>query len=193
MTNRTLLIGAGLSLFVAGSGSIADEGQSKVDRAALLAQPERLPAQLQEWAFLLGEWEIATKRYTFEGEVGEEESGRTEFTISPTGAQILEHERTVLSDNDVAALHVFVVNPENGSIEIARTDSGHYTIGVLRGVISADRIELLEKHPNPEHSVIRRVVYERIEDDHFTRRLYFSTDQGETWFVRFEGVYTRAE
>jgi D-aminopeptidase len=45
---------------------------------------------------------------------------------------------TVFAGNDMDALHVFAVNPEGGSIEVARTDSGRHTIGVLRGVISAD-------------------------------------------------------
>jgi len=54
-------------------------------------------------------------------------------------------------------------------------------------------MDLLEKHPDPESQVARRITYVRTDDDHFLRRLEFSQDRGASWFVRSEWSYSRKE
>lgn len=188
------LLVASAGLIMAAPPALADGHAPAPVHRVVGEADEGLPDAFGAWTFLVGEWDLETKRYSFEGEVQETESGLAAFSIAPSGVHLLEVENTVLGGNHVQALHVFAVDPEHGTIEIARSDSGHgYHLSILTGTISGDQIELLEKHPNPTHSVIRRVIYTRENDDRFTRELQFSSDQGDTWFTRFEGVYTRRQ
>ena len=51
--------------------------------------------------------------------------------------------------------------------------------------------ETMWPYPNPDSDVFRRVTLLRDDVDHFTRQLEFSTDGGESWFVRSKWDYRR--
>lgn len=148
-----------------------------------------MPEGLADWALMLGDWELVERRYSFEGELIQTNHGRAGFQLVLHGQRVQEIQTLEHGEGSTRALHLFVFDPRSQELEIARTDSDHYGFSLLIGSVGADSIELLEKHPNPEHQVIRRVRYDKTEDGGFRRTLEFSTDQGESWFVRSEWIY----
>lgn len=154
------------------------------------SKPE-LPDGLKPWSFLIGEWELSTTRYSFEGEVIETETGTSTFSIAPGGRVIMESQHSVLNRQDLETLQLYAYNPRTNQIEIARTDSAHHAFMVTRGTITESRIDLLEKHPNPESDVTRRYSIVKTDPDHFVQELDFSLDQGKTWFTRYRAAYAK--
>jgi len=166
-------------------------------RAALLSSASFALAQtptpegLEDWALLLGDWSLVEQRYSFEGELIETHRGQARFGTLMDGQRIQETQWFGEGEERSQALHVFVFDPRSRELEIARTDSDHYGFSVLIGSVTPGLIDLLEKHPNPEHQVIRRVRYTKNDERSFLRTLEFSTDQGESWFIRSEWIYSR--
>ena len=146
---------------------------------------------LDQWAFVIGEWELVENRYSFEGELMQTNAGHSEFSYTMNGQRIQELQQLAHGDDEITVLHIFVYDPRSEEIEIARTDSGHYGFWLISGTMTEDRIDLKEMHPNPSSDVTRRITYHRGDDSNFSRQLEFSTDKGETWFVRSEWKYTR--
>ena len=155
------------------------------------AAAETVPTGFEDWAFLLGEWQVVEQRYGFDGELIQTNAGSATFSLAMNGQRIQELQSIPRGDEEMTALQVFVYDPRRDEIQIARTDSGHYGFSVIVGTISGSRIDLLEKNPNPESDVTRRFTYRRIDSDHFERQLEFSTDEGASWFVRSEWIYSR--
>lgn len=146
---------------------------------------------LERWDMLIGEWDLAEKRFGFDGALIGTNLGEARFSYEMNGQRIKELQSIPRGDENITALHLFVYDPRSKEIEIARTDSGHYGFWVITGTMSDGQIDLVVKHPNPESDVTRRITYRRIDADHFKRQLEFSTDKGESWFVRSEWDYTR--
>lgn len=149
------------------------------------------PVGLERWAFVIGEWNLVEKRYGFDGALIQTNTGQVRFLHVMNGQRIQELQILPRGDEETTALHLFVYDPRSEEIEIARTDSGHYGFWVIIGTMTDDRLDLVEKHPNPESDVTRRITYRRIDSAHFSRQLEFSTNKGESWFVRSEWNYTR--
>lgn len=150
------------------------------------------PVVLQKWAFLVGEWNLIEKRYRFDGALIQTNSGQARFSHVMNDQRIQEVQTLPRGDDEgMTALHLFVYDPRSKEIEIARTDSGHYGVWVTIGTIADGEIHLLEKHPNPESDITRRITYREISSDHFMRQLEFSSDKGQRWFVRSRWEYTR--
>jgi len=146
---------------------------------------------LERWKFLIGDWSLVEKRYDFDSKLIQTNSGHAHFSYAMNGARIQELQSLSHEADTVEALHLFVYDPGSKEVEIARTDSGHFGFWLIGGTISDDRLDLQEKHPDPESSVARRITYLKKDADHFLRQLEFSTDHGETWFVRSEWEYAR--
>ena len=159
--------------------------------ACSVAAPAMADSGLEPWGFMIGEWDFTEKRYSFEGELIQTNPGDAHFTYVMDGARMQEIVTTSRGEQGETALHLFVYNPRKDEVEIARTDSGHYGFWVIVGKMSGDRIELAAKYPNPDSDITRRIIYQRIDDNHFKRQLEFSEDKGETWFVRSEWEYKR--
>jgi len=152
---------------------------------------EQPPEALKSWGFVVGDWEMESKRYSLDGPVIEENSGQATFAWEMQGLRLEERQTTTLAGRDMLVLNLFVFHPEREEWEIARTDSLHHSFSVMRGTNVDDRIVLLERNPNPESDVVRRVTYSRDGEDRFSRLLEFSLDTGETWVRRNETFYTR--
>jgi len=149
------------------------------------------PAGLERWAFVIGEWNLVERRYGSDSSLIETNPGHARFSRVMKGQRIEEFQVTARGDDSTTALQVFAFDPGSGEVEIARTDSGHRGFWVIAGPMSDAGIDLTERHPDPAAQVTRRISYRRIDDDHFVRRLEFSTDDGASWFVRSEWAYTR--
>ena len=146
---------------------------------------------LEDWEFLLGDWQIVAKRYSFESELIEQTDGQATFSHTMNGRRIQELQSTIHAGQRSEALVILVYSPRAEQIEIVRTDSGHFSFSIWVGKMSKEKLEFRQKHPNPDSEVTRRLSYLRKDDQHFIRRLEFSPDQGETWFVRSEMVYRK--
>lgn len=153
---------------------------------------EKLNGWMEVWGFVVADWELVEKRYSFDGELIQTNRGTARFTRAMEGQrfeelQTLEREDGTRSD----ALQVFVYDPRSDEVEIARTDSGHYGFWLIIGKETVSGLEMTAKHPNPGSKVTRRITYTRIDDGHFKRTLEFSEDKGESYFVRSEWIYSR--
>lgn len=152
----------------------------------------RLNHWLQEWAFLMGDWHLTENRYDFESKLIETNEGRARFRRVMEGQRYEETQELTRKDGSKSdALHVFAYDPLSEEVEIARTDSGHYGFWVIIGKATKNGLELVAKHPDPEEKITRRIRYTRYNDRNFKRTLEFSEDNGETYFVRSEWIYTR--
>ena len=149
------------------------------------------PVGLEHWAFLIGEWTLVETRYGFDGALIQTNTGTASFSLTMNGQRLQEIQSMPHGAGEIMALHLFVFDPRSGEIEIARTDSGHYGFWVIIGTLSENSMHLVEKQPDPDSEVSRRITYERIDLDQFERRLEFSTDHGANWFVRSNWHYTR--
>ena len=147
--------------------------------------------ELARWSFLVGKWDMDSKRYSLDGPVIEENEGRAEFWLALAGMRIQEQQSTTMAGRPMEVLNVFVFHPEKKEWEIARTDSLHHSFNVILGTGSEDTIVLFERNPRPGSDVTRRVTYVRQGDDEFSRLLEFSLDEGKSWLRRNETVYTR--
>jgi len=152
-------------------------------------EPER--ASIESWAFLIGEWEITESRYESNGELVATSTGQAVFHPAMHDERIEELQVIRRDDGAHSALQIIAPGREPGTVEVARTDDDHGGFWVIAGTLSADRMDLTEKHPDPTSRVTRRITYLRQDDDHVVRRLEFSTDGGEHWFVRSEIIYDR--
>lgn len=152
---------------------------------------ETEPAGLDRWAFVIGDWKLEEKRYDFDSKLMQTNAGRATFSRVMNGQRIQELHTLEHGDDVMTVLQLFVYDPRSEEIEIARTDSGHYGFWVIIGSMTDERMTLLEKHPDPESDITRRITYTRVDDDHFNRQLEFSEDKGESWFVRSEWSYVR--
>ena len=157
--------------------------------AANAAEPETLG--LERWKFLIGNWDLVERRYDFDSKLMQTNHGRATFSHAMNGKRIQELQTVISGTDTTTAIHVFVYDPRSKEIEIARTDSGHHGFWVIIGTMSVGRIDMLEKHPDPESEISRRITYVRANDDQFQRQLEFSRDHGKSWFVRSEWTYTR--
>jgi len=157
------------------------------------AAGEAVPGGLERWRFVLGDWRVVEQRFDFDSRLIQTNSGEASFRTVMNGRRYEELITLQAGDETTTALHVFAWDPGSGAVEIARTDSGHDGFWVIRGTMADGRMDLLEKHPDPESQVTRRITYVRTDDDHFLRRLEFSQDRGASWFVRSEWGYTRKE
>lgn len=146
---------------------------------------------LERWKFLIGEWDLVETRFDFDGKRIETNPGHATFSPAMNGQRIQELQTVTHGNDTTTALHVFVYDPGTKEVEVARTDSGHYGFWVIIGTMADGRMDLREKHPDPESEITRRITYLHRDDDHVTRRLEFSQDRGESWFVRSEWAYTR--
>ena len=81
------------------------------DEAGAPPPKHELPDGLKPWSFLVGEWELTTQRFSFAGEVIEEETGTSTFTIAPGGRVLLESQYTILNGNEMETLHMIAFNP----------------------------------------------------------------------------------
>jgi hypothetical protein len=169
---------------------------------ALLAGLGTMPAEsalgtesaagLETWDFLIGDgWNLTERQYTPDGDLSQEDSGLARFSYVMDGQRIQELQTLEREEGTGTALQILAYDPETGVLEIVRTDSNHSGFWVLTGSLAEDRIDLQEKHPNPDSAVLRRITYRRTGPDRFVRELAFSRDQGATWFVRSEWIYTR--
>jgi hypothetical protein len=152
-----------------------------------------VPPALGELRFLIGQWEIDSKRYALDGPVIEENSGTAEFVWVLGGRRIQEQSSTRLGGQPLEVLNVYLFDPKNDRWEIARTDSIHDAFGVRFGTWSDGKLVTFEKHPSPDSEVTRRWTLERIDDDRFTELLEFSRDGGKTWKRRNQAWYSRID
>ena len=159
--------------------------------SSVQAQEDAPVDRLNEWRFLIGSWSLLEQRFSFEGELIQENEGRASFSWTLHETRIQEMQELAHGEETTHALLTYVYNPRREEIEIARTDSGHYGFSVTVGSLSPDRLVLREKHPNPNHQVIRRYTFAKESADRFVRTLEFSTDQGENWFDRSVTTYSR--
>jgi hypothetical protein len=172
---RTILAGA-LGVCLAGASTSA--------RAADLGG-------LAPWTFLVGDWSVTERRYDFDGNLTHPYAGYSTFSRVMHGARLQELATVATESDSAVVLHLFVWNPRTSEVELTRTDSDHYAFWTLVGAASADRIEMRAKHPDPESKITRRVTYLRPDSKRVIRRLEFSQDQGDSWFVRNEVEYAR--
>lgn len=158
---------------------------------ARTAAEQVAPTGLERWGFLVGDWDLVERRFGFDSNLIETKTGHASFTWVMNGERIQEFQEISRDAVTASALQTFVYDPRSEEIEIARTDSGHYGFWVIVGTMSNDRLVLKEKHPDPASEITRRISYIRKDADHFVRQLEFSTDRGNSWFVRSEATYTR--
>ena len=177
MTLATVLLAASMAA-----------GVPSVEKPAV---PSAVPAGLEEWSFLIGDWEMMSRRYSLDGPVIEENTGRAKFSITLEGFRIQERQRTTMAGRSMVVLNLFAHNPERGEWETSWTDSLHHSFNVMRGTGTKNSIVLYEKNPRKTSDVTRRVTYKRESDDEFSRLLEFSLDKGKTWVRRNETSYTR--
>ena len=160
--------------------------------APVVGQDAEISAGLvKPWVFALGEWDLVETNYSAEGELVQTSIGTAVFSYAMNGERLQEYQSLLREGDSVTALHLFVINPRTQEVEIARTDSGHYGFWIITGKLTDSGITLAAKHPNPDSKTTRRITYRRVDDNHFSRTLEFSTDKGRSWFVRSEWVYTR--
>jgi len=143
------------------------------------------------WVFAIGDWDLVETNYSAEGEVIQTNIGSAVFSYAMNGARLQEFQSLLREGETLTALHLFVYDPRNEQVEIVRTDSGHYGFWVIVGKLRENGISLAAKHPDRKSKVTRRITYKRVDDNHFSRQLEFSSDQGKSWFVRSVWVYTR--
>lgn len=142
--------------------------------------------------FAFGDWNLVEKRYGFDGDLIQANRGTAHFSKAMAGKRLEELQTLLREEGETAsALQVFVYDPRANQVEIARTDSGHYGFWVITGKPTPDWMELKEKYPDPESEITRRITYTCVDRDHFTRRLEFSQDNGNTFFTRSEWLYSR--
>jgi hypothetical protein len=159
--------------------------------SALAQDVDTPPGVVDAWVFAMGEWDLVETRYSFEGELIETNIGTATFSFAMNGERLQEYQTLLHNGETSTALHLFVFDPRTEEIEIVRTDSGHFGFWTIIGKRTADGIVLAAKHPDPDSDVTRRITYKRVDDNHFSRQLEFSTNKGTTWFVRAEWVHTR--
>jgi hypothetical protein len=150
-----------------------------------------LPTEMKEWSFVLGSWDMDSRRYSLDGPVIEENKGKASFSLALNGTRIQERQSTTMGGKPMEVLNVFAFHPDKKEWDIARTDSLHHLFSVMGGTSSERSIVLFERNPNPESRVTRRVTYARSGNDKFSRLLEFSLDKGKTWVRRNEETYTR--
>ena len=158
----------------------------------VFAQDDTTPNGLvAPWVFALGEWGLVETRYSFEGELIQTNIGSAVFSYAMNGERLQESQALLREGETQTALHLFVLDPRTKEVEITRTDSDSYGFWTIIGTLTEDGITLVEKHPDSKSDVTRRITYKRVDNNHFSRQLDFSTDKGKTWFLRSEWVYTR--
>jgi len=145
----------------------------------------------ERWRFLIGEWKLTETRQGFDGKLIETIPGHAMFSYAMNEQRIQELQFMEHGADTTTALQLFAYDPGAEKVEIVRTDSSHLGFWVIVGTLSDDRMDLVEKHPDPESQVTRRITYLRDDDDHFLRQLEFSQDRGKSWFVRSEWRYER--
>jgi len=143
------------------------------------------------WAFIVGDWDFIERRYDSDSKLIQTNTGLAQFTLAMSGQRIQELQTVLRDGESTSAFQLFAFDRGSDAIEIARTDSDHAGFWVIAGTSSRDRMGLTEKHPDPESKVTRRITYERTDASRFRRTLEFSTDRGETWFVRSLWLYQR--
>jgi len=182
-TSIVLSAMASWALLVAAAERCAGQGADEA---------ERMSRWLHQWAFVIGDWDLVEKRYGFDGDLIQTNRGSAQFSEA-MGGQRFEEMQTLLRDDGERshALHVFVYDPRSGEVEIARTDSDHFGFWIIVGKPTQGGMELREKYPDPKSEITRRMTYSRVDRDHFSRRLEFSKDKGETFFTRSEWFYSR--
>jgi len=143
------------------------------------------------WAFALGNWDLVETVHDADGELIQTNIGSAVFSSAMNG-ECLEESQSLLRDGEtVTALQLFVLETGTGNVEVVRADSGHSGFWILAGKLQGNVMVLAAKYPDAASKVTRRITYERVDDNHFARKLEFSRNQGKTWFVRSEWVYTR--
>ncbi len=178
---RTLLLTLIVTLFLLGSNPAAGSSPN----------PDAAPEELAAWSFLIGDWNAKSTRFSSEGEAIESSDGQARFSWALGGSRIQERLSTVFGGQPMEALNLFVVDPETGIWEVAWTDTIHQDFSVKTGTQVEGSLVLRQKNPDPESRVTRRWTYSRESDDRFAVDLEFSTDGGESYFVRNRTVYSR--
>ena len=96
---------------------------------------------LEDWEFLLGDWQIVAKRYSFESELIEQTDGQATFSHTMNGRRIQELQSTIHAGQRSEALVILVYSPRAEQIEIVDRLLAS-TTGALLLLWSVDQREL---------------------------------------------------
>lgn len=155
-------------------------------------QKENTPvAEIHQLDWFIGEWQVKSRIKTQEGWAEDE----LESTIEPMldGHALLEKFWGTLDGDPINAMSMRVYCPQNKRWEQAWLDTSGKTIGVFYGeykdgqFIGRNQKSVLD----PQSERYGREIFSNITENTFDWRYEASKDQGQSWTVIWELVYTR--
>lgn len=139
-------------------------------------------AAYRQFDFWVGRWTVTSPNGT--------PAGTNDVTLELNGCALHEHwqgaggskgESFNMWENTTRQWHQMWVSDQGGSL-------------VLTGGLTAGRMVMQNRVPalqTPGTMTINRITWTKIDADHVRQLWDVSTDEGKTWQVSFDGLYTR--